>query len=60
MVMVPVALSSNLPLIQWEEGQIERVSSFKLLGLSNLFYHRHLVYIVYFRHLAILYYSLAL
>ena len=33
MVMGPVALSSNLPLIQWTEGQIERVSSFKVLGL---------------------------
>jgi len=33
MVMGPVALSSNLPFIQWAEGQIERVSSFKLLGL---------------------------
>ena len=31
--MGPVALSSNLPLIQWTEGQIERVSSFKVLGL---------------------------
>ena len=30
MVMGPVALSSNLPLIQWAEGQIERVSSYKL------------------------------
>ena len=33
MVMGPVTLSSNLPLIQWTEGQIERVNSFKLLGL---------------------------
>jgi len=33
MVIGPVALSSNLPLTQLAEGQIERVSSFKLLGL---------------------------
>ena len=33
LVMGPVALSSNLSLIQWAEGQIEPVSSFKLLGL---------------------------
>jgi len=31
--MGPVALSSNLPFIQWAEDQMERVSSFKLLGL---------------------------
>jgi len=29
-------------------------------NFSNLFYYRHLVYIVYFRHLAILNYCLAL
>jgi len=35
MVMGPAALSSNLPLIQWAEGQIERISrpTLKLLGL---------------------------
>ena len=44
--MAPVALSSNLPLIQWAEGQIERVyiSSFKLLGLhldADFSWHSH-------------------
>jgi len=33
MVMGPLALCSNLPQIQWADGHIERVSSFKLLGL---------------------------
>jgi len=33
MVIGPVALSSNFPFIHWAEGEIERVSSFKLLGL---------------------------
>ena len=46
MVMGSVALSSNLPLIQWAEGQIERVyiSSFKLLGLhldADFSWHSH-------------------
>jgi len=44
MVMGPVALSSNLPFIQWAEGQIERVSSFKLLGLhldADFSWHSH-------------------
>jgi len=42
--MGPVALSSNLPFIQWAEGQIERVSSFKLLGLhldADFSWHSH-------------------
>jgi len=42
--MSPVALSSNLPFIQWTEGQIERVSSFKLLGLhldGDFSWHSH-------------------
>ena len=33
MAMGPPALCSNLPQIQWADGHIERVSSFKLLGL---------------------------
>jgi len=44
MVMGPVTLSSNLPLIQWTEGQIERVNSFKLLGLhldADFSWHSH-------------------
>ena len=44
MVMGPAALSSNLPLIQWAEGQIERISSFKLLGLhldADFSWHSH-------------------
>ena len=45
MVMGPEALSSNLPFfIQWAKGQIERVSSFKLLGLhldADFSWHSH-------------------
>jgi len=44
MVMGPVAQSSNLPFRQWVEGQIERVSSFKLLGLhldADFSWHFH-------------------
>jgi len=33
MVMGPPASTTNLPLVHHAEGQIERVSSFKLLGL---------------------------
>ena len=43
-IMSPVVLSSNLPFIQWAEGQIERVSSFKLLGLhlrADFSWHSH-------------------
>ena len=43
--MGPEALSSNLPFfIQWAKGQIERVSSFKLLGLhldADFSWHSH-------------------
>ena len=45
MVMGPLSLTSNLPLINTTTGHIERVNSTKLLGLyldSNLSWHTHI------------------